>query len=273
MKTTIYILFICLLIGCSPKLTDRNKLKNPTATSNIDSLATDSLELIILDNPKIMSPNVTAPSPMITEPKAVNPIIDPTSTSTPTSTVLESKYESKSKSLPPQSTSASNKNGQLVYSMPDTMTVGASYKVVVRIINTNKESLITINEGLSMVSKIEHIRTSSTMQVELNDPDKSFTISKSNSSEIQIVDSVEYTEWIFNVIPSKAGIHPLSIVSSIITANGTKDKTYINTVFVKMNILHDTEEFWDKEWKWLFSTIIIPFIVWFYNNRKKKKDD
>lgn len=154
--------------------------------------------------------------------------------------------------------------------MSDTMRVGISYRVVVRILNGKVESQIT--EGLDMVSKVESIRTSSTMQVEMIDPDKAFSITASNNSQIQIVDSMEYTEWVFNVTPIESGRHPLSIVSSIITEGGKKDRTYSNTVFVKMNIIHQTEDFWESEWKWLFTTLIIPIIGWWYKNRKKSKD-
>jgi len=28
--------------------------------------------------------------------------------------------------------------------------------------------------------------------------------------------------------------------------------------------------FWEKNWQWLLSTIIIPFVIFIYKNRKKK---
>jgi hypothetical protein len=171
----------------------------------------------------------------------------------------------KTKSLPKKT--PNSENGQLLYSMEDTMSVGISYRVVVRILNSKNES--SISEGLEVVSRVESIRTSSTMQVEMIDPHKAFSITASNNSQIQIVDSIEYTEWIFNVMPLESGRHPLSIVSSIITENGKKDRTYSNTVFVKMNIIRQTEDFWESEWKWLFTTLIIPLIIWWYKNRKK----
>ena len=170
-----------------------------------------------------------------------------------------SKKAIKQKSVNPQGQKVStNKNGQLIYSLPDTMRVGINHRVVVRIINSQVET--NISEGLTHTSEVVSIRTSSTMQVEMVDANKAFLITSSNS-QIQIVDSIEYTEWIFDVKPIKSGNHPLNIVSSIITDDGRKDKTYSHTVYVKMNIVSQSKSFWQEEWKWIFSSLIIPLMA------------
>ena len=174
----------------------------------------------------------------------------------------------KQKPVNPQSQKVStNKNGQLMYSIEDTMKLGINYKVVVRILNGKNRTEIT--SGVKSSAVVEDIKTSSTMEVEMVDPDKAFNITSSNS-QIQVVDSLEYTEWIFIVKPILSGSHPLTITSSIIQENGKKEKTYSKDIFVKSNVVVSVKGFWATYWQWLFSTIIIPFVIWLYKNKKSK---
>jgi hypothetical protein len=174
----------------------------------------------------------------------------------------------KQKPVNPQGQKVStNKNGQLMYSIEDTMKLGINYKVVVRILNGKNRTEITSDVKSSAV--VEDIKTSSTMEVEMVDPDKAFNITSGNS-QIQVVDSLEYTEWIFIVKPVLSGSHPLTITSSIIQENGKKEKTYSKDIFVRSNVVVSVKGFWATYWQWLFSTIIIPFVIWLYRNKKSK---
>lgn len=161
----------------------------------------------------------------------------------------------------------SDKNGQLVYSIEDTMKLGINYNVVVRILNGKSDE---IGLGLDK-SNLQDIKTSSNMEVEMVDPDKAFNIT-ANNSQTQIVDSLEYTEWTFIVKPILAGSHPLTITSSIIQENGKKEKTYSQVIYVKNDVIVTAKGFWQTYWQWVFSTIIIPLSIWLYNQNKKSKN-
>lgn len=179
----------------------------------------------------------------------------------------DNKKAIKQKPVNPQNQKVNTKNGQLMYSIEDTMKLGINYKVVVRILNGKNQTEIT--SGVKSSAVVEDIKTSSTMEVEMIDPDKAFNITSSNS-QIQVVDSLEYTEWIFIVRPILSGSHPLTITSSIIQENGKKEKTYSKDIYVKSNVAVSVKGFWSTYWQWLFSTIIIPLVVWFYKNKKSK---
>lgn len=160
--------------------------------------------------------------------------------------------------------------GELVYSIPDTMAIFKEYKIVVRI--SKKLGTVEIREDIDNYVE-RNIRISSKMEVMLIDssPDSAFNIKKINKNT-QIIDDIDYTEWIFIVKPLKPGKRSLNLVISIVTGDNIKQKVYTDSVQVQNNIAKQVKGFWEIHWKWLFTTLIIPIFVYFWKKRNKKND-
>lgn len=158
--------------------------------------------------------------------------------------------------------------GRIVYHIPDTMRVNVSALIRIRIAKTEIEGM-TLNMG--GVTGSSPIRTSETMEINLVDPEeRNFKIIKTNSDRQMIEDS-SYTEWLYTVTPLVSGRHSLILVVSIIKNGNRKETVYSDLVYVRANAPYVVKSFWEKYWQWAFSTLIIPFVIWFYNKRKKDK--
>lgn len=159
--------------------------------------------------------------------------------------------------------------GRIVYSIPDTMRLQQVSTIKIRIA---KNQSSTIYNSIGKVTGESEVRTSSTMEVNLIDPEgNAFSIVKSNSNE-QIIEDSGYTEWIYNVTPLKTGKHSLDLVVSIIKDKNKKEIVYSDLVYIRSNPKEVIKGFWEKNWQWGFSTILIPLLIWFYNKRKKKNE-
>lgn len=160
--------------------------------------------------------------------------------------------------------------GEILYKVPDTMVVFHEYTITVRI--SRKIGTTEIMENLDGKVTKKTITTSERMDVILVDssPDSSFSIKNINTSG-QIIDSVDYTEWKFGAKPLKPGRKTLNLVVSIISESGIKQKVYSDDIQVKANIGGEVKSWWGKYWQWMFTTIIIPLVIYFWK-RKKKED-
>jgi hypothetical protein len=163
------------------------------------------------------------------------------------------------------------KIGNLVYHIPDTMIEKKTYMIRIRLNRDQTDK--TLKNGIQEKTIETTIKTTSRMEVEVIDPSpedrKSFEIVKSNE-DIQMVEDSGYTEWVYGVTPLKTGTLKLNIVVSIIKGEDKKQIVYFDDIYVKSNPKENVNEFVSKYWQWFMSTIIIPFVVWFYNKRKKK---
>jgi hypothetical protein len=163
--------------------------------------------------------------------------------------------------------------GVLVYHIPDTMSVFTDYMVKIRIIRAKDTTNINITSNIGGKNQVQVIKTTEKMYVDLIDssPDSSFVIKKINDNE-QLVDSNDYTEWVYSVRPIKNGDKKLSLVISIIKGANKKQIVYSDTIYVKDNIVKEVKSFWEKYWQWLFSTFLIPIFIYFWKKRDKKNN-
>lgn len=159
--------------------------------------------------------------------------------------------------------------GKIVYHIPDTMISFKDYEVIVRISNP-KDTNIT-NGIINPI--IANIRISSRMEVKLKNgqPDSTFQIRTINDG-IQIIDSISYTEWKFSVKPLKSGTGSLVLVVSIISGTDVKQTVYTDNVKIVSNPIGWWKRFWSSEYKWLFSTFLIPIFIYFWKNKNKKDE-
>jgi hypothetical protein len=163
--------------------------------------------------------------------------------------------------------------GRLVYKIPNVMRIRSTYKVFVRI--SKSRATVSIYDSLSGEVMTSKIPITETMEVKLIDLSvkgkKSFEIVDGNNG-IQIIESGDtYTEWSWSVTPIRMGNTKLKIIVSVIRNNNKKDIVYEDTVEIERDIKEQLIFFWEEYWKWIISTFISPFIVWWWKNRKKKK--
>ena len=159
--------------------------------------------------------------------------------------------------------------GKIVYHIPDTMISFNDYDVVVRISNPRDTNII---KGIIGKPTVAIIRVSSKMEVKLlnGQPDSTFQIRTINDG-IQMIDSESYTEWKFSVKPLKSGHSNLVLVVSIISGTDVKQTVYTDNVQIISNPIGWWERFWSSEYKWLFTTFLIPIFIYFW--KKKNKDN
>ena len=161
------------------------------------------------------------------------------------------------------------KFGKLVYDIPDTMILKKVYTIIFRINRDTND--ISITNNLGPKTKIKNIKSSDEMEVEIVDPTSNSFLIVKNNSDIQLIDSTGYTEWVYDITPNKSGKLKLNIIVSTIRKNGKKQVVYFDDVYVKSNPIVVVKTFWEKYWQWIFSTIFIPLTIWLYNRKKKKK--
>jgi hypothetical protein len=126
------------------------------------------------------------------------------------------------------------------------------------------------NPEYPSIVEINDIRVSGEMSSELRVDSDFFTV-KSLSTLTQNIDTVSYTEWEWILIPKKSGKSPIKLIIKIKSIN--KDIVVFNkNVIVKTAPKVVISGFVEKYCQWIFTTIIIPLVIWYWN-RKKKKDD
>lgn len=256
MKNILFYIFILLLIGCKahrsyPKMPqDSNKkeshLGNPVTLrdDHIVTMSSQYKDMIALSMDK--------------EPEYVPKSRKEKMSSAP-KTITESDL------------------GQIVYKIPDTMFVRKTYQITIRIAKGTDDIKIIEEYRGKVTTRI--IKTSSNMEVLLVDPSpedrKSFEITKINN-DIQLIDSVGYTEWVFSITPIHTGKYKLNLIVSIIRNDSRKQIVYTDKIYVRSNTSAQIKTFWEKNWTWTFDAILIPLVTfafgwWIANRRKKKK--
>ena len=248
-----YILFLFLILTLSCKITKNNKINsfNDTLTTNSslsNDIKNDSLESMFYEN---VAMAVVAEKAYM---KETNNIID----------VPENKNIS---------TKTTNLQGRIIYIIPDTMLLGKNYEIKIRI-SKSKNILSIINNINNKTIKTTIIPITEKMQINIVNIDSCFKIYKNNSN-IQLIDinDTTYTEQTYNIIPIKHGKKKISIVVSIITDKGLKEIVYSDDIFIQNNFKLQVKTNVSKYQQQLFSTILIPLIVFFYKKYKSKDDN
>jgi len=164
--------------------------------------------------------------------------------------------------------------GRVVYKIPQQMVIGSISHVVLRI--AKSRTTISVFDDLEGTVMTSEIPVSQTMEVKLIDPsastNKYFDIIPDNDG-VQLIedDSTTYTEWSWNVTPIRAGNSSLKIVVSVIRDGNKKEVVYEDSIEIQKNLKFQLLTFWQKYWQWIIGTLLSPFAVWLYQNRRKKK--
>ena len=142
------------------------------------------------------------------------------------------------------------------------MNVGVKERIEVRITQNTTEDLTKGLKGRG-VPQIEKIKVGTFMKVRLTGDN--FDI-KPLSHEEQVVGHEEFTQWSWDVIPSKSGIQELSLIVTVRILIPGQDEQNIDCkvmdkrISVEVNPIYTIKSFIESYWQWIIGVCIIPII-------------
>jgi len=170
-------------------------------------------------------------------------------------------------------------HGLLSYSVDDTMKVGETHDVILRI--SRRGSVQTIEMTLPNATTTV-IETSSSMEVLLFDPDpvqtdQKFVILNITTAEQSVENDTLYTEWAWKVKPIKSGDHQLKLVITMrqkteFGSSLKSIKVFERVIKIKSTPAYSIRVWFNKYWTWLFGSLIIPFILFLYKKWKERQN-
>lgn len=277
MRFIIYILSIFILFSCNtPRSIVKEKddliidttlkVSNITDTTILDTIKEDPIVLAIEREVRVVEP----------EKKIDNSGIE---------LVKEEPKKKRTIKVVDKTTTISDNKpniGLVAHSVPSKMRVGETYTVKLRISKENNKIQLINGNGVSIADAnidskitIASIRVEPVMSAKLIS-DSSKMIIQSTSTFIQDIEKEGFTEWTWRLTPTKGGDIFLKIIVSVIVESENKTITkdipvYDEVVVVKSNYIFTIKGFIKEYWQWIMTTIIIPFVIWFYNKKRKKK--
>jgi hypothetical protein len=94
--------------------------------------------------------------------------------------------------------------------------------------------------------------------------------------ETTAVSRRESTEWRWKVRPLSAGPHSLHLTLSVILdVNGVPTPRVIRTFdrYIKVDVTwgQRLDLFFERNWQWLWATVLVPIVGWLLRNRKQSQ--
>lgn len=162
-------------------------------------------------------------------------------------------------------------SASMVFTIPDHANIKDT--ITVQLLIDPSKSLTEITEMVTIngVKTTKRIKVSKIIQANLTAPD--FNIDAVTPEE-QALTTTEPTEWLWKLTPETSGSHDVTVSVIAIVDIGDKSamhhiKTYEQSVIIDIKASQLITDWFKKYWQWLFSTLIIPFAVWFYKNKVK----
>lgn len=159
--------------------------------------------------------------------------------------------------------------GYITYYIPDTMKVGQSYRIELRI---SKYNTVELSIGLDTNRVQRNIRIGSKMEAKLIDVDNVFRINSTNTPEQTVEMDKSYTTWVWHVVPLKAGRHELKLLVTIKQNDIVKDvPVYEDKVYVQASPIFTIWGFIKENWHYILGTLGACFTWWYTNMRRKRR--
>jgi hypothetical protein len=154
--------------------------------------------------------------------------------------------------------------GRILFNPPERMDVGEESLVEVRI---SRNITDDIGRGLLGKGKIElhDVQIGPFMTVKLNGGE-AFEV-KNRTPEDQFISPRDYTQWSYDVKALNAGTQTLFLAVGIRIKfeHGGEEKRfyplYEKRIDVHVNVARSISEFWNHNWQWLGSAILIPLLA------------
>jgi hypothetical protein len=95
--------------------------------------------------------------------------------------------------------------------------------------------------------------------------------------EKQALSKLSNTKWNWELVPLKAGNHEVTLsISAHVKVDGTSAERYIGTynkrIAIKVTPTQVMGSWFNRNWQWLASTLIVPFAIWRWQKRKRRKE-
>lgn len=163
-------------------------------------------------------------------------------------------------------------SASMVFTVPDHANIKDT--ITVQLLIDPSKSLDEITEIVTVngVRTTKRVHVSKIIEANLTAPN--FKID-AVTPEQQAITSTQPTEWLWKLTPQSAGAHEVSLSVIAIVDVGDKSamhhiKTYEQNVVIEIKTTQLIADWFKKYWQWLFSTLIIPLVIWFYKNKFKK---
>lgn len=178
--------------------------------------------------------------------------------------------------IPSDATVTSKKlfSANLAFSVPEKANIVDDLKAQL-IIDTRKNSeLIRKQITQPNVITIEPVQVSRLVKATVSAPD--FEVTNVTDSEQLILDDAA-TEWQWILVPKRPGKHSINIVvTAIITYEGKEKpyhlKTFDKTVTIEITPKQFILGWFESNWKWIISSLLIPLVGIFFKDIFKKKE-
>ena len=169
------------------------------------------------------------------------------------------------------------KTGLIVFNPPTSMQTGKNETVEVRV---SKSLLKDLTKGLqgSGATQNQPIQVGSEMGVTLKGTGGYFTIALLNSDEKQVITDNEFTQWLFDVLPLKAGSATLNLTAYVVldTADGPEQHDYpvftrqIEVVTVPKSVVAAVLGWIGGNWDKLLAALVSTGLLGWFVTRLKK---
>ncbi len=166
------------------------------------------------------------------------------------------------------------KPGKVVFNVPQTMELNE--KQGIQLLLSLKETFPELKKKIEEEGEIrqQQIRVSQIMTASLKG--SGFKI-EAISPALQLINLDGTTEWRWEITATTPGIQKLYLsMDAIFTLDG-KDLPYtVQTLSEEIKIVVTWQQqvtaFVAENWKWLWTTILVPFLGWLWERRKNKGD-
>jgi hypothetical protein len=155
--------------------------------------------------------------------------------------------------------------GAIMFNPPETMTLGVRERIEARI---SQEFVCSLTDKLNGHGdpQVEELKISELMKIRMSGED--FNINTLNEEE-QIIPKEGYTEWAWDVTPQKTGTRKLHlhVTLRIRLPYGEEKKDHPvldRDVNVKINVKYSIKKFLKNNWKWVATTLAIPWTIWIW---------
>lgn len=116
------------------------------------------------------------------------------------------------------------------------------------------------------------IQVSRVVRATLTAPDFQVT---NITDEEQVLADTESTEWLWVLKPKTSGTHEINLsVTAVVKVDGRESKhhlkTFDKTIVVEITKQQVVENWFEENWKWVISTLIIPLLIFLFKERVKK---
>jgi hypothetical protein len=154
--------------------------------------------------------------------------------------------------------------GRLIFTRPSTMRVDKSYSMTIRVA---KEPNVNMTEELELEGSLEkrRVKVAGIMAASLSGSEKVFDLTPLSRPE-QALESNEYTEWKWQIIPRTSGTHRLrlAVAKKVDTSEGPafKEERVLDEEFtVTITAAERIRKFAGQHFEFLAGAIFLPPII------------